>query len=119
MVTPPPGRSLAELLVALTFLGCTLGAVGASTVLGTRWSADAVARQRALELAGMVLDSVTAAEAPGPGTVSRDGLTATWAVDGAAVEVRVSRRPGEIALAELRGRIVPNVPALPVRESAP
>jgi hypothetical protein len=118
-VTPPPGRSLAELLVAVTFLGCTLGAIGAATVLGARWSTDAVARQRALELAGMVLDSLTVAEAPGPGAVSRGGFTATWAVHRAAVEVRVSRRPGETALAELRGRILPPVPALPEPESAP
>jgi hypothetical protein len=81
-VTPPPGRSahsLAELLVALTFLGATLAALASSTVLATRWTTDAVLRQRAVALTEAVLDSLVFLDHP-PGPGSRQERDPPWAI---------------------------------------
>jgi Tfp pilus assembly protein PilV len=81
-VTPTPGRSghsLAELLVALTFLGATLAALASSTVLATRWTTDAVLRQRAVALTEAVLDSLVFLDHP-PGPGSREERDPPWAI---------------------------------------
>jgi Tfp pilus assembly protein PilV len=56
----PAGHSIPELIVALTFLAAALAAVTSSTLLASRWTTDAVLRQRALSAAEAALDSITA-----------------------------------------------------------
>lgn len=86
-----PGHSLAELIVAVVFLGAALGGVGASTWLGARWAEAALARQRALRTAAAALDSVLADSTAVDGTAARNGLTVGWSVDaGAPTVVRVN-----------------------------
>jgi Tfp pilus assembly protein PilV len=83
-VGAPAGHSLPELVVALTFLGASLTAMASAAVLASRWTGDAVDRQRALIVAEAVLDSLLQlADPPEPGSVSLEGWTAAWAVDSA------------------------------------
>ena len=95
MVTEVSGHSLPELLVALMFLAVSVVAVGAGAVQGSRWTAEAVARQEALGLAAAVLDSLSTAQAPVPGTFDSVGLHVTWSVDGTdPLWIRVEVRAG-------------------------
>lgn len=54
------GHSLPELVVALTLLTATLGAISSSVLLASRWTAESVGRQRAISAAETLLDSLTA-----------------------------------------------------------
>jgi Tfp pilus assembly protein PilV len=79
---PRPGHTLAEVLVALTFLGASLTAMASAAVLASRWTGDAVGRQQALAVAEAVLDSLTGLpDAPQPGARDVERWTLEWAVD--------------------------------------
>lgn len=113
------GHSLPELVVAVTFLATSLLAVGASTVLGARWTARAAARQEAVRLAGTVLDSMTAFPVSTEGDTTIDGFSIRWGTgpDGGTT-VRVSAGNGGPVLAELEGYRLPVLPVLPDRDAA-
>jgi Tfp pilus assembly protein PilV len=84
LVGAPAGHSLPELVVALTFLGASLTAMASAAVLASRWTGDAVDRQRALTVAEAVLDSLLElADPPEPGSAGIEAWTAAWAVDSA------------------------------------
>ncbi len=119
LVTARSGHSVAELIVAVTFLGAALGAVGASTLLGARWTAEAAAREEALEVAAATLDSVAQAPEPVSGALSRGRLDVAWRADGPTIEVRVSDAVTGIDLALLRGRHVPDLPVYPAAPETP
>lgn len=76
-----PGHSLVELLIALSFLGTTLLAVGASAIVGARWAAEGGERQHAIREAVALLDSLSAVEAPVSGERPGAGLVLRWAVE--------------------------------------
>lgn len=113
---PPPahraGHSLPELVVAVVFLASSLVAVGASAVLGARWTARAASLQDATRVAAAVLDSVAAAPAVITGDRSIDGFRVRWAAspDG-VILVRVFAGPEPIV--QLAGVRIPPVPVLP------
>lgn len=106
------GHSLPELIVAVMFLASSLVAVGASAVLGARWTARAAAFQDAIRVASAVLDSVAAAPAVTTGGRSIDGFRVRWVAgpDGVIV-VRVFAGPEPIV--QLAGVRIPPVPVLP------
>jgi type II secretory pathway pseudopilin PulG len=135
MVTGRRGHSLPELIVALTLLGATLAGVASTAVLGSRWTTDAVMRQRALTLAESVLDSLVGSPGmPGSGEVTdlAPPWVVQWAVepltDTGAARVRVtvavphsvtaahskttahSVTAGDRPLAELHGLWIPPLP---------
>jgi type II secretory pathway pseudopilin PulG len=119
MVTARPGHSLPELIVAMTLMAATMAGVASTAVLGARWTTDAGLRQRALVVAGMVVDSLAGmAETPSPGEVVRPppGLTVRWGVEpladmGAArLRVAVLRGDEQRILAELHGLWVAPLP---------
>lgn len=110
MVSRRAGHTLAELVVAITFLGATLSGLAAAALVGARWTRDAVLRQEALAVATATLDSLLALPAP-PDPGGREAAplpgALAWAVsdrdDGAAVvEVEVRLR-GVAARALVRG----------------
>jgi Tfp pilus assembly protein PilV len=81
-VGAPAGHSLPELVVALTFLGASLTAMASAAVLASRWTGDAVDRQRALTVAEAVLDSLLElADPPEAGSAYIEGWTVAWGVD--------------------------------------
>ena len=103
MVTFRAGHSLPELIVAVTFLATTIGGIGGATVLGARWTADAVARQQAVGFAATVLDSLVADSTAASGEAVVEGLTVRWTAGaGGRIRVEVSR-PGHRPLAHLEG----------------
>ncbi|MFP4623121.1 MAG: hypothetical protein ACLFRX_02970 [Gemmatimonadota bacterium] len=107
------GHSLPELIVAVTFLGVGVAAVSASTILGARWTGDAVARQRAVDLAAATLDSLVACAAPTSGSGEVDGLRVEWrAHDDGRLTVTVLRPDGGV-VSTLHGRSVSGIPVLP------
>lgn len=119
MVTVRPGHSLPELIVALTLMGATLAGAASTALLGSRWTADAVARQRALGFGEATLDSLARhAEMPGPGEVvdAGTGWVVAWAVDrldgadAARLRVTVMAGPAGQPLAELVRVWIPPVP---------
>ncbi len=108
-----PGHSLAELIVAVTFLGVALGCVGASSVLGARWTGEALRRQEAVRVAASLLDSLSVALDPGSGALETDGVRLTWSVErGGPVRVTVETSSGRRLLEVLGWHITPP-PALP------
>ena len=115
-----PGHSLPELIVAMTFLGSTLVAVGGTAVLGARWTGSAATVQEAVRVAEHVVDSLAALPDPAPGATDVAGLRVGWSVSGHAVRVEVSAPTGP-ALLVLTGPRLPAVPVLPdvgVRDEA-
>jgi prepilin-type N-terminal cleavage/methylation domain-containing protein len=124
MVSHRAGHSLPELIVALALLGVTLGAVASSAVMGSRWTHDSVARQRALALAEATLDSLAAFARP-PASGERKLPDPPWVVEWAVapgerergLQVRVGTRAGDETraptriLAEVHGLWLPPLPA--------
>jgi Tfp pilus assembly protein PilV len=121
MVSPRaawPGHSLPELLVALTFLAVTLAGMTSSAVLASRWTAEAVLRQRALSAAEAALDSLAAlpdrptagarADADPPWLLSWEvepvaAATGRAAVGAAWLRVTVTLSGAVLPAAQLRG----------------
>lgn len=116
-LTGRPGHSLPELIVAVMFLASSLVAVGASAVLGARWTAVAGARQDATRVAAAVLDSVAAIPAVSDGGRSIDGFRVRWTSGPEGVLV-VRVFAGGRFLVELAGVRLPTVPVLPDAGSA-
>jgi Tfp pilus assembly protein PilV len=82
MVAVRPGHSLPELVVALAFLGASLTAMASASVLASRWTGDAVGKQRVLAVAEAVLDSLLSLpEPPGDGSLAVGPGTIEWAID--------------------------------------
>lgn len=113
-VTPRPGHSLPELIVAVTFLGVALSGVSAATLLGARWAADAQRRQEAGRVAAAVFDSVATAADPRAGSRDSPRWRVRWTLeaDHPALVVTVETLHGR-RLARIDGRVVPRVPVLP------
>lgn len=113
MVRMRPGHSLPELVVAVTFLGVALGCVGASTLLGARWAADALRRQEAVRIATAALDSLARVPEPESGALDSPRWRLEWiAGDGGDLEITVRTLDGR-RLTRLEGRSVPPIPVLP------
>jgi hypothetical protein len=124
MVTAPaarPGHSLPEVIVAMTFLAATFGALVSATELASRRTAEAVVRQRALAVAGAVLDSlVHLPHLPAAGAGHAAGLPwpVEWEVEPAHdlplawIDVVVGRREGREPLVLLSGVWAPLPPEL-------
>lgn len=112
-MTGPKGHSLPELIVAIAFLGIGLGGVGASSVLGARWTGEALRRQEAVRTAVAVLDSLVAAPSPASGTREAGRLRLSWVVrEGSGpVSVLVETLEGR-RLFELEGWRLAPVPML-------
>jgi Tfp pilus assembly protein PilV len=117
---PRPGHSLAELLVALTFVGASLTAMASAAVLASRWTGDAVGRQHALAVAEAVLDSLTGLpDAPQPGARDVEHWTVEWAVDSVGpatartIRLTAWRTGGGPPSVQLRGVWVAPALALP------
>lgn len=107
------GHSLAELIVAVVFLGTSAAAVGSLAVVGARRTAEAVDRQAAVRVAEAVLDSLATAPLVAAGAAVRGGHRVRWGPEGAAgIRVTVDRSAGQPPVT-LRGRVVPAVPVLP------
>jgi Tfp pilus assembly protein PilV len=125
------GHSLPELLVAMTFLAATLAAMASTAVLATRWTSDALLRQRALSIAEAALDSLAALPvrptaggrpAPEPPWIVRwevtpaDAAGESGAASGsraAGLQVTVTTADAPVPAVELRGLWIPSLPALP------
>jgi Tfp pilus assembly protein PilV len=118
--TPRPGHSLAELVVALTVLAATLGAISSSVLLASRWTEASVLRQRALSTAEAVLDSLTA-RPDLPVTGSRVATSPPWLVEWqvdpqgarantAVLRVTVTGTARGAPAADVRGLWIPPLP---------
>ncbi|HUG41474.1 MAG TPA: hypothetical protein VMM12_13385 [Longimicrobiales bacterium] len=111
------GHSLAELLVALSFLGATLGAIASGTVVAARTTAGAVHRQHGLSAAAAALDSVLAAPDPASAADRQPGIILVWTVaperHGRVVRVRALDAGSGAGLADLEGFWIAAPPTLP------
>jgi hypothetical protein len=111
------GHSLPELVVAVAFLGATVGVVGASSVLGARQVALAALRHEAIRAASTALDSVAAAPAPAAGGRATARLLIRWTpvarLGGPGLSVTVVSRADGRPLATLVGAVPPSVDTLP------
>ena len=114
----PHGHSLPELIVAMTFLGATVVAVGGTALLAEQRSGRAAATQRATRIAAAALDSLARADPVTPGGRSEAGLAVTWTVAGDRVRVTVATADG-LGLVTLVGDPVPTVPVLPDERPGP
>jgi Tfp pilus assembly protein PilV len=108
------GHSLPELVVALAFLGASLTAMASASVLASRWTGDAVGRQRVLVVAEAILDSlITLPEPPLDGSTALDLETIAWVVDSVGlsgarmVEVTALGAGHRQARVQLRGLWIP------------
>lgn len=118
MVSGRRGHSLAELVVAMAILGASLAGMAAVPVVGSRRAGEAVLLQRAVTLAGEVLDSLAAlGDAPTSGRrdPAAPGLVAEWEVRARAagsstVLVRVHRATAADTIATLDGLWIPAPP---------
>jgi hypothetical protein len=115
----------------MTFLAVTLAALTSAAVLATRWTSDALLRQRALPAAEAALDSLsalpdlpTAGDRAGPEppwivqweVTPSDGGSAVSALSGsraAALRVIVTRADAAVPAIELRGLWIASPPLLP------
>jgi Tfp pilus assembly protein PilV len=109
-----PGHSLPELLVTLAFLGASLTAMASASVLASRWTGDAVARQWVVAVAEAVLDSLTSLpEPPMDGSMAVDQGTIEWSIDpvgfgeARSVEVTATGAGRGPAPLQLRGLWIP------------
>lgn len=111
------GHSLPELLVTLSFLTATLGAIASGTLAATRGTAHAVHRQRGLSAAAAVLDSLLGDPDPVGSSRTEAGLALVWTVapDGAGrlVRVRALDAGSSAELAALEGFWAAAPPSLP------
>lgn len=101
------GHSLPELLVAVTLLGTTIGAIATAGIHAFRTTMDAVQGQEALSLAALCLDSLLLSPDPRSGERVAGAYALRWIVepDGAGRSVRVravARRQGGAARAAAR-----------------
>lgn len=111
------GQSLAELVVALTLLSACLGAVGASAVLGARWTTLGELRQDAVWAASAVLDSLMRADSVSSGQQEDGPFTISWTAagtDGLVPLVVTTTAPAAGLTVELRGAWLPPPPRLPL-----
>jgi hypothetical protein len=115
MVKRRAGHSLAELIVAVVFLGLAVASMGSAAWLGCRWADAAVARQQAVRLAVSTLDSLVGASTVASGIRPVGPLTVYWAPSGEEVTVTVTG-PASDTLVALRGT---RLPALPVLSDLP
>ena len=114
MVTARGGHSLPELIVTLLVVAAVTGAIGASTVLGARWTAQAGVRQEALAAASAVTDSLLTG-GPGQGGVVVDGFLVVWRPEGDRPELVVhATAPSGDTLVTLRAAWLPAPPVLPL-----
>lgn len=75
-----PGHSLPELIVAVAFLGASLGAVGATAAAAAGRTRDAVLKQEAVRQTGTILDSLLAAPQLENGERQLTGVAIHWKV---------------------------------------
>jgi hypothetical protein len=112
-----PGHSLPELIVAIAFLGTTLGVVGSTAVLGARQVAGAALLHEAVREAAAALDSLAAVPAPEAGGRTTQRLRILWEPGSEAghprIRVTVLPRSGDGVLAMRVGAPVPAVDTLP------
>lgn len=111
-----PGHSLPELIVAVTFLGASLCAVGATAALGAGWTSRAVMRQDAVRAAAATLDSLLAAPAVAHGQRTLGPVSLRWTTSDApaGLEVEVTAAgPDGRELARLAAPWTPAAPLLP------
>lgn len=114
-----PGHSLAELLVALTVLAATAGAVAGASAAAARTATVLVRRQEALSLAAATLDSLVAAPDPRGGAGVADRFHVRWTVEAIAAARRLSVHvvdPAAEAQARLETVWAPPPPAYPEPE---
>jgi Tfp pilus assembly protein PilV len=100
------GFGLAECLIAALLLAGALltfaaaGVAARGRILATR--ADTSATQ----LAGMLLDSLRAADAAADGATRRNGIEAAWRVCGGRIELVVSYRAGTVGVRNRRYEVL-------------
>lgn len=115
------GHSLAELIVAVTFLGASLGTVGATAAAAAGRSRGAVLRQEAVREAATILDSLMTASQVEDGELDVAGARLRWAVLDAAPTPRVevtATGPGGRELVRLETRWYPAEEPLPWEDVA-
>ena len=110
------GHSLPELLVTLSFLGVSMGAVTAALLHGGRNTAAAAFRQEAVALAAATLDSLTVTPVAASDSAVTSRFRVRWTLSpipsGQAVEVVVESHATSRPLAVLRGVRTPSPPGL-------
>ena len=110
------GHSLVELIVTLTFLAATLGAIAGGAVAAVRWTSSAARQQEALAVAASTLDSLLASPAPEAGSGEVRGWSVGWEIapDSAGRMVRVVASDSRTGLeAAITGLWIPVPPVLP------
>lgn len=113
------GHSLPELIVAVTFLGASLGAVGATAAAAAGRTRDAVLKQEAVRQAGAILDSLLAAPRLEDGERQLTGAGFRWTVleTGATPRVEVmATGPGGRELVRIEARWFPAEEPLPLQD---
>lgn len=83
------GHSLPELIVAVTFLGASLGAVGTTAAAAAARTRTAVLQQEAVREAAAILDSLLAAPVVQDGNRELPGIALRWITVGSGATPRV------------------------------
>lgn len=110
------GHSLPELIVAVTFLGASLGAVGTTAAAAAGRTRGAVLQQQAVREAGALLDSLLEASPIEDGERQVGSVAFRWAAiaSGATTRVEVTGTgPAGRELVRLEGQWFPAEEALP------